>query len=103
MAFLADKIRADDAVVQGPRVADLVVGPFVQDGPLSGDWPAQRTAFLTRSVNLAAVNSAQDAARKLRTALASAAEGQLAPGQLQLLVTDLSALVDVLEQVKGKP
>jgi hypothetical protein len=103
MAFLADKIRADDAVVQGRREADLVFGPYVKDGPLPGDWPAQRTAYLTRSVDLAAVNSAQDAARKLRTALASAAEGHLAPGQLQLLVSDLNAIVDVLERVKGTP
>jgi hypothetical protein len=102
MAFLADKIRADDAAVQGPKEAEAVVAPFTRDGALPGDWPARRLAFLKHGVDMAAIGRAQDSARKLRIALASASEGHLAPGQLQLLVTDLNALVDILENVKGK-
>lgn len=102
MGFLAEKIRADDAAVQGPKETEAVFAPFIKDGALPGDWPARRLAFLKHSVDMAAVGSAQDSARKLRLALTSASEGHLAPGQLQLLVTDLNALVDILENVKGK-
>jgi hypothetical protein len=101
MAFLAQKIQADDAAVQGPREADAVFAPFIRGEGLPDDWPATRLAFLRHSADMAAISSAQDAARKLRTALAAAAEGRLAPGQLQLLVHDLSALVEILENVKG--
>ncbi len=101
MAFLAEKIAADDAAVQGPKEADAVYAPYVGAGALPGNWPEERAAFLQHSVDMAAVNSAQDAARKLRTALIAAAEGHLAPGQLQLLVTDLSALTEILENIKS--
>lgn len=103
MGFLAEKIQADDAAVQGPKEAAEVFTPFISAGNLPADWPAKRRAFLERRVDLSAVGNAQAAARKLRTALAAASEGRLAPGQLQLLVTDLGALVDLLENVKGKP
>ncbi|HKU14089.1 MAG TPA: hypothetical protein VJQ52_06810 [Steroidobacteraceae bacterium] len=103
MAFLAAKIKADDEAVQGPKEIDAVFTPFIKGEKLPNDWPATRLAFLEHGVDMAAVGSAQDAARKLRTALAAAAEGRLAPGQLQLLVNDLSTLVDVLEHVKSKP
>jgi hypothetical protein len=103
MAFLADKIKADDAAVQGPQEAQAVFIPYTDDGPLPGDWPARRAAFLQRAADLTSVSAAQDAARKLRLALASAAEDHLAPGQLQLLASDLSNLVDVLEKIKRGP
>ena len=102
MAFLAEKIAADDAAIQGPRETDAVFGPFIGSGSLPKDWAVQRTAFLKHAVDMSAINSAQDAARKLRTAFIAASEGHLAPGQLQLLVSDLSALTDVLENIKGK-
>jgi hypothetical protein len=101
MGFLAAKIQADDAAVQGPKEVDAVFAPFIKGESLPGDWPATRLAFLKHSADVAAVSGAQDAARKVRTALAAAAEGRLAPGQLQLLVSDLSALVEILENVKG--
>ena len=103
MAFLAEKIRSDNAAVEGPREAEAVFGPYVRLAPLPADWPATRGTFLRHGVDLASVAAAQDAARKLRLALAAAAEDRLAPGQLQLLVTDLSNLVDILEKVKRKP
>jgi hypothetical protein len=102
MAFLAEKIRADDAAVQGPKETEAVATPFIKDSALPGDWPARRMAFLKHGVDMAAVGSAQDSARKLRLALTAASEDHLSPGQLQLLVTDLNALVDILENVKGK-
>ncbi|HEX5161922.1 MAG TPA: hypothetical protein VFV88_09375 [Steroidobacteraceae bacterium] len=103
MGFLAEKIQADDAAVQGPREADAVFTPYIRGEDLPDDWPATRQAFLERSVDMSAVGNAQAAARKLRTALTAASEGRLAPGQLQLLVNDLTALVEILENVKGKP
>jgi len=102
MAFLAEKIRADDAAVQGPKETEAVATPFIKGDALPGDWPARRMAFLKHSVDMAAIGRAQDSARKLRLALTAASEDHLAPGQLQLLVTDLNALVDILENVKGK-
>jgi hypothetical protein len=102
MAFLAEKIAADDAVVQGPKEADTVFAPFVGSSNLPKDWTNERNAFLKHSVDMTAINSAQDAARKLRTAFMAASEGNLAPGQLQLLVSDLNALTDVLDNIKGK-
>ena len=87
----------------GPKEIEAVFTPFIKGKSLPNDWPSTRLAFLEHSADMAAVGSAQDAARKLRTALAAAAEGRLAPGQLQLLVNDLSTLVDVLEHVKSKP
>ena len=102
MGFLAEKIQADDAAVQGPREADAVFTPYIRGVDLPDDWPATRQAFLKRSVDMSAVGNAQAAARKLRAALTAASEGRLAPGQLQLLVNDLTALVEILENVKGK-
>jgi hypothetical protein len=103
MAFLAEKIKHDDEIVQGPKEAEAVFAPFVDDGPLPADWPARRAAFLQRATDLGAVGSAQDAARKLRLAFVAAAEDHLAPGQLQLLVSDLSRIADVLESIKKPP
>jgi hypothetical protein len=103
MGFLADKIRADARVVQGPREAEAVFIPYTRDGPLPADWAATRATFLRQSVDVASVAMAQDAARKLRLALAAAAEDRLAPGQLQLLISDLANLVDVLEKMKRNP
>ena len=101
MAFLAQKIQADDAAVQGPKEFDAVLTPFVRGQNLPNDWPATRLAFLEHGADMAAIGSAQDAARKLRTALAAASEGRLAPGQLQLLLNDLATLVEVLKNVQG--
>lgn len=103
MAFLAEKIRSDGLAVQGPREAEAVYIPYVREGPLPADWAATRASFLRYSADLASVTTAQDAARKLRLALAAAAEDRLTPGQLQLLFTDLTNLVEVLEKVKRHP
>jgi len=103
MAFLATKIRDDGRTVQNVREAKAVFAPYVDQGPLPADWAATRATFLRYSADLASVGAAQDAARKLRLALAAATEDNLAPGQLQLLVTDLSNLVDILEKVKRRP
>jgi hypothetical protein len=74
---------------------------FVRGQNLPDDWPATRLAFLEHGSDMAAIGSAQDAARKLRTALAAASEGRLAPGQLQLLLNDLATLAEVLKNVQG--
>lgn len=103
MAFLAEKIRSDGLAVQGPKEADAVFIPYVREGPLPVDWASRRAAFLRYSADLASVSAAQDAARKLRLALAAAAEDRLEPAQLQLLVNDVSNLVDVLEKVRRSP
>jgi hypothetical protein len=102
IAFLAEKIAADDAAVQGPKEADAVYAPFLGTAALPKDWAVTRSAFLKHSADMATINSAQDSARKLRTALMAASEGTVSPGQLQLLVSDLNALTEVLESIKGK-
>jgi hypothetical protein len=102
MAFLAEKIASDDGAVQGPKEADAVFEPYVGSAALPKDWGVTRAAFLKRGADMSAVNGAQGAARQLRTALIAASEGHLAPGQLQLVVSDLNALTDVLENIKGK-
>ena len=57
MAFLAEKIAADDAAIQGPKETDAVFGPYVGSGTLPKDWAVQRTAFLKHAVDMSAINS----------------------------------------------
>ena len=103
MAFLAEKIRSESRRIQGPKETEAVFNPYVNQERLPADWAATRASFLRYSADVESVAAAQDAARELRLALAAAAEDRLAPGQLQLLINDLSNLVDILEKVKRSP
>ena len=75
MAFLAEKIAADDAAIRGPGKPTRSSVPSLARALLPKDWAVQRTAFLKHAVDMSAINSAQDAARKLRTAFIAASEG----------------------------
>jgi hypothetical protein len=100
LSAIAEQMRADIALQLQRDRQQRVEFPFVDPGPLPGNWADLRLASLQTPITLQAVDAAARAADNLRTSFIALTEGGGAGGSLAQLLNDVSTVVSLVEALK---
>jgi len=102
LTAVAGQLRTDlQAQIQQEESQEVVL-PFVRNDPLPKSWSDRRKEMLRTQVSLASVDSAADAAERLRIAFIALAEGRSQSLEFESVVSELNALVQLIEHAQGQ-
>jgi hypothetical protein len=97
LTAIAEQMRADIKLRLQKENREQVEAPFMEPGPLPGDWKDRRLKSLQTPITLAAVDAAARAAENLRLSFIALCEGGGAGTSLAQLLQDVSDAVALVE------
>ena len=97
---IAKQMRGDIQIKLQKERQDRVDFPFIDPGPLPGDWPDRRLRSLRTPITLQAVDAAARASDSLLSSFIALTEGGGAGGSLSQLLQDVSTVVTLVEILK---
>ncbi len=99
LAAIAKGMEADMKTRLASTDAESIVRPFVEPGPLPGDWDQRRLASLQRQTALEAVQAAAQASDNLRQSFIALTESG-GSANLTLLISDVSEVASLVQSLK---
>lgn len=99
---LGQQMRTDLQAMIQQQESNGVDIPFVKDEPLPGSWSNDRKEILQSQMSLASVDSAADAATKLKIAFVALAEGRFQLVDVPTMIGEINEIVALIESVQGK-
>lgn len=99
---LARAMRAELEARLEKEYSERVGLPYIRDVTLPADWSERRLEALRRRLELQSVDAARQAARSLHNAFVALVEGSLGDIALGTLMTDINALLGVIERIEGE-
>jgi hypothetical protein len=97
LASLAAQTAADRRVLFDQRDSIEITNAFLAEAALPADWPERRLAALRRTLDLGAVEKAEQASRVLGAAFEALVQNRLDAQSLAGLIRDLDELVTLAE------
>lgn len=102
LAFLADRIAADNAMIAGLEAKETFFDPYSDlTKPIDGFKAARRDYILAADSDPTGLRAAAALSDKLRDAIVALADGRLAPTDLADYAQDVSRLVAMVEGIAG--
>ena len=104
LAFVAERIAADQELLAQRRILDKLAVPFGDlSKPLPADWTtARREILMAQAMSAEPGAEAAKVSRELGKAFLQLLEGKLSPEGVSSLATDLSRLLTLIEVVSAK-
>ena len=100
LSAIAQQMRADIETRMEHENNIRIAQPYLDPGPLPGDWNERRLGSLRTPITLRAVDAAARASENLRTSFIALSEGGGAGGSLAQLLQDVSIVVSLVEALK---
>lgn len=99
---LAGAIQHDLRIINQAREQRLVIDPLTAVAPISkpDEWLANRRVVLTSQTKVSELESASEAAGKLREAFEDLIAGKLGLTRINNILTDLESILAVVEAIK---
>ncbi len=100
LTAIAEQMRGNIETRLEKQNSEQIDMPYLDPGPLPGDWNERRLASLKTPITLQAVDAAARASENLRASFIALTEGGGAGGSLSQLLQDVSTVVTLVEALQ---